>query len=55
MDGSRIDKDSDEQSLGPAPKKQVAFPDFEKNLVDVRQTIKETDELIAKSKGHVFS
>lgn len=54
-EGSREDRDNNESSPELVPKKQVVFDDFEKNLVDVKQTIKETDELIAKSKGHVFS
>ena len=41
------------------PKKKVAFQqeqkDFEKNLIDVKQTIKETEELIALSRQNKFS
>jgi hypothetical protein len=49
-----IERDSDGQSVEqlPKPKKKVNFEqkDFEKNLVDVKQTIKETEELIALSR-----
>jgi hypothetical protein len=52
--GSMIERDSDGQSVEqlPKPKKKVNFEqkDFEKNLVDVKQTIKETEELIALSR-----
>ena len=54
-----IERDSDGQSVEqlPKPKKKVNFEqkDFEKNLVDVKQTIKETEELIALSRQNKFS